>query len=794
MPDRLRCLLGVLLTLAHVQGLKPTSQLRLLHHFKEHLAVLHARKSSGGNESLHDRDSYRDPGGRLVDPGQGGALEQPAAPPNATAAAERAAATAATAAVKEVLRTLGILREERTGNSEGLDYSVRLKPALHGVEALPSMDGLFHKQLGRDGGGSHIEVVDTPAPHYAADESGMDCHDRNCGSRRPASLRGVVTQIMRLPLAVLRGTAIAAFAVVQPVYEVLRSFLYGPRKSGPDVPPMWPDIPLEQEMLQGGDDVGSSNLQGEALPCSTEGGLMYSSPCPKSTGRETIISMGHTARQVRSSSNSVTHPDPIGISFGTVVWFYAVYATLRHRREANRIISLFDANTQIKELAEKAAKGQPLPSIVVIRGYINSDGSDVNPVSTSIDGLREHAGIIEQPKNAWIEIARQAQRDPQLRGVADAVVERAGVDANDVPDVPEPEDAYSRQSIGRGEGSLVAAEILVARICAKHQRRTEEKRTKKVTIKRPRRNESYNCFHGRRVSEGLHIIDLNGSRADLELPAADAVSLAGVPDPPPLFLPVSDVWMEFTSYLRQDGMTGPNGKRQRLDDLPPMRLSDPYTLLSEFIFVDVQSPGDLGGFPGNPAVLADIAEAYKGSHGPAKFLWEPRGFFDSVRGGGYDDVPAYASAKKTEMVTVQELMARAEAAAKDNSRYSPFCEPTFARSDLERRRDQENCFRFTELAIPRGTPVTVLARPTVAEAGTGESAGCSIRLASPLCEDDRSDSDPKADRFRFRILKGHQAENLLRHRELDPTPYYVLGLLAMVFIVWAVYGYPGISG
>lgn len=755
---------------------------------------------------MHDRDSYPDPAGGLVDSGRGGALEQPAALPNATAAAERVVVIAARAAVKEVLRNLGILsREERTENIQGDNYSVRLKPLLHDIgplheaEVLPSMDGLFNKQLGRDGRGSHREVVDAPAPHYVEDDAGqdgerMDCRDGNCDSRRPASLCSVVTQIMRLPLAVLRGTAIAAFAVVQPLYEALRSYLYGPRKSGPDVPPMWSDIPLEQELPQVRDDVVSSSLQGEATPCSNEGGLVYASPCPKSAGQDRSISMGHTAEWVRRSRSSSAHPDPVGISFGIVICFYAVYATLRYRREANRIISLFDANTQIKELAEKAAKGQPLPSIVVIRGYINSDGSDVFPVSTSIDGLREHAGVIEQPKNAWIEIARQAQRDPQLRGVADAVVERAGVDADDVPDVPEPADAYSRQSVGRGEGSLVAAEILVARICAKHQRRTEEKGTKKVTIKRPRRNESYNCFHGRRVSEGLHLIDLNGSRADLELPAADAVSLAGVPEPPPLFLPVSDVWTEFTSYLRKDGVLGPNGKRQRLDDLPPMRLSDPYTLLSEFIFVDVQSPGDLGGFPGNSGVLADIAEAYKGSHGPAKFLWEPRGFFDSVRGGGYDDVPAYASAKKTEMVTVQELAARAEAAAKDNSRYSPFCEPTFVRTDLERRRDQENCFRFTELAIPRGTPVTVLARPTVAEAGTGESAGCSIRLGSPLCEDDRSENDPKADRFRFRILKGHQAENLLRHRELDPTPYYLLSVLAIGFIVWAAYGYPGISG
>lgn len=29
-------------------------------------------------------------------------------------------------------------------------------------------------------------------------------------------------------------------------------------------------------------------------------------------------------------------------------------------------------------------------------------------VATGIDGLRERVGEIEQPKNAWIEIARQA--------------------------------------------------------------------------------------------------------------------------------------------------------------------------------------------------------------------------------------------------------------------------------------------------------------------------------------------------------------------------------------------------
>lgn len=499
----------------------------------------------------------------------------------------------------------------------------------------------------------------------------------------------------------------------------------------------------------------------------------------------------------RAANGETVRPDPIGICIGFAAVAFAAYSVYRSKREANRIISLFEANTQIKELEERARRGETLPNIVVIRGMISADGGDVTTVSPRIEGLRDKVGEIEQPKNAWIEIARQAKRNPQLKGIADAVVERTGVDAADVPDVPEPGETVAREIASRGEGSLVLSEILVARICAKHQRRTEDKKTRKVMIKRSCRNESYNCFHGRRVAQGLHLLDLDGTRADLDLPPADAVGLAGIPEPPPLFLPVNDVWTEFTHYLRRDGLTGPGGRHQRLDDLPPMRLSDPYTLLSEFIFIDVQSPGDLGGMPGNPDVLAAIAEAYRGRDGPAKFLWEPRGFYDSVKGGGYDDVPAYTSARfrKTEMVSARELMERAQAAARGNVSNTPYCEPTFTREQLLQRRDQENCFRYTELAIPRGTPVTVLARPMVAEAGTGEGAECRIRLTSPLTgmEDWKDTGDPKADRFRFRIRPGHTVENLLRLRDLNVNAYYGLAIVGLAFAGWAAAGYPGMG-
>eukprot|EP00434_Breviolum_minutum_P018101 symbB.v1.2.015965.t1/scaffold1205.1/size131557/4 len=82
----------------------------------------------------------------------------------------------------------------------------------------------------------------------------------------------------------------------------------------------------------------------------------------------------------------------------------------------------------------------------------------------------------------------------------------------------------------------------------------------------------------------------------------------------------------------------------------------------------------------------------------------------------------------------------------------------------------------------------------VAQAGTGEGVDCNIRLVSPGCPGPFNvDAKNLKDRFRFRILKGHQVENLLRHRELNPTAYYGLGLVAMAFIGWAASGYPGLA-
>eukprot|EP00933_Yihiella_yeosuensis_P018547 TRINITY_DN15185_c0_g1_i1.p1 TRINITY_DN15185_c0_g1~~TRINITY_DN15185_c0_g1_i1.p1 ORF type:complete len:836 (-),score=167.04 TRINITY_DN15185_c0_g1_i1:59-2566(-) len=751
--------------------------------------------------------------------------ESPAA--EATAKVARAAATEAAAeAAREVLERLGIESQNSTGHSiETTNHAVEHeKPAQTAAAVVAAAaaaaataasakvaEAVEAAAVAKAAEGSKVKnwgnpkTAKTGSPIGKLSDSGLpsqiDSPRSNSSSDKTGNRRnktGAGTQwlsdILDLPARAWKGLVSALLSIfIEPLQKALQGLLHDSQGQASKQP----DVQGDSVVVKASFSPFPNNFsvfKGPVYPAfQGKPAVDVFSSQDASAETERVFSRSGGGRHVR-------RPDPIGITLGSILVIYGIYSLIRSKREADRIISLFEASTAIKDLSEKAARGEPLPSIVVVRGYINSDSGDIGTVSTQIDGLREHVGKIEQPKNAWIEIARQAKRDPQLRGIADAVVERTGVDADDVPDVPEPLDPYSRQGGSQMPGSNVVSEILVARICAKHQRRTEDRKTKKVTIKRPCRNESYNCFHSRRVSEGLHLIDLDGTRADLELPPADAVGLAGIAEPPPLFLPVSDVWTEFTHYLRKEGGSGSSGDGRRLDDLPPMRLSDPCTLLSEFIFIDVQSPGDLGGFSNNPEVLTAISEAYKSNQGPAKFLWEPRGFYDSVRGGSYDDVPPYTSTKfrRTEMVSAQELLERAEAAARENSSRTPYCEPTFTRQELVQRRNQENCFRYTELAIQRGAEVTVLARPMIAEAGTGEGVECRVRLVSPLSEEDLGTDlgdfvDSKADRFRFRILKGHRVENLLMQRDVSSITYYGLIVIGLALSGWAGSGYPGMG-
>ena len=83
---------------------------------------------------------------------------------------------------------------------------------------------------------------------------------------------------------------------------------------------------------------------------------------------------------------------------------------------------------------------------------------------------------------------------------------------------------------------------------------------------------------------------------------------------------------------------------------------------------------------------------------------------------------------------------------------------------MQQMRDEENCFRFVELGIS-ASEVVVVARP--------HYEGGRIVLRPPLANADVGEAQ-----FEFRILKGHTAEQLLKHRTAS----------GLVFVGFAVMG------
>jgi len=491
-----------------------------------------------------------------------------------------------------------------------------------------------------------------------------------------------------------------------------------------------------------------------------------------------------------------------GIALGTAMMGFAARSIRRTKDEQKRIQKMFDENTSAAQLQKIADTGAALPSLVIIRGVASADGADVPAVSPGIEGLKSAVGRIDQPENAFIKIAQMAKSDPEgFKPLTDKVQKATGIAPSDIPTVT---DDYSHTTADFKSGTpLVLSEILVARLCVYVSKtkgnkgnkddkddKTEDKDdkdllVKKITITRTCRNQSYACFYGRKVSDGFHLLDMQGGRLELKLPEADRLpqfSSIHHGEAPSLFLPTANVDEEFFSFLRKEDLTV-QGKHLDFSNMPQSKLTEPDTLLSKFICVDAQSSTDLGSINGNSHVLQGISKAYGG----APMLWEPRGFYDKDNNGD-DGLPSWApgSDSQAQMVSADELIERGSRAAELNSQNTIYCEPTFSRGELRGRRDQENCFRVTELAIPRGCDVTILAKPV-------KNAQGKVMLVPPNSAEDGADPDsPDAQRFRFRFLKGHTVENLLKQRDLNIVTYYGFALVGAFITVWAADDYPGL--
>jgi len=470
-------------------------------------------------------------------------------------------------------------------------------------------------------------------------------------------------------------------------------------------------------------------------------------------------------------------------ALGVAMMTFGAVSIRRSKREIEQIIEMEAEETNCEKLLEKLKAGEDLPSVVIIKGVLSAAGEDVKAASPNITGLSNMVGTIEQPKNALIEIARAVKRGDDNGKFTSIVEKQTGLKPDDIPDV---EDDFTSKRINFKDAGCVITEVLISRlcVCAWKEEKTKEDRNgrkyKEITIHRSRRNSSYNVFHARNAADGLYLTDLRGKQLSMRLPEANMVNLVGLGEPPSLFLSTADTFTEFFNYLRKDGLTV-SGQHVDLSSMPPTKLGDPLTMISQFIFMDFQSQTDLG-IRGNEQALDQLRSAYNRPESE-QFLWEPQGFYDMNKGA----FPRGATLRTRELVSAEELLRRARRAAEENSQTTEFCEPTFSRRQLPQLRDSENCFRFSELAIPRDSPVTILARPEP----DGEGG---IRLVPPNSAENGKDvADPDAERFRFRILSGYSIENLLKQRNLNIMQYYGLAVVGAFATLWAAVGCPGME-
>lgn len=503
--------------------------------------------------------------------------------------------------------------------------------------------------------------------------------------------------------------------------------------------------------------------------------------------RGTGIEVGAPAKSMISLTSDATIEllkTPFGMAFGvalgTAMVLFAGRSIKRTAEEKKRLQGLFDENMTSQQLQKMADSGAELPSLVIIRGVVSADGPNVQAVAPTIEGLKSQVGQIHQPANDYIKIAQMAKSNPNMKPITDKVAAQTGIKPEDIPDVKDDYSDAHRDFVG---DAIILSEILVARLSVsvlKNETKDKDTGVVKITIKRTARKKSHACFYARKMSPGFHLLDMNGGRLELKLPSAAMLpqfSPIQHGEAPSLFLPVANVMEEFTAFMRKEGLTV-QGQHLDLSNMPPSKVTNPDTLLSKFIFVDVQSSTEAGAFGGNPQVLQGISDAYNG----AKFLWEPRGYYDFET-----NMPNYATDTESKMVSPSELSQKLQSAAKVNSAQTPFCEPTFSRASLPGRRDEENCFRVTELAIPRGSDVVVLAKPVKTPNGK-------VTLVPPNSAEDGADVDnPDAQRYRFRILKGHSIENLLKQRSVNIQAYYGFACTGVFLTMWAGAGYPGLG-
>ena len=447
-----------------------------------------------------------------------------------------------------------------------------------------------------------------------------------------------------------------------------------------------------------------------------------------------------TKRNKDDSPGSNLLAGQASIALGTAALAFAQLRLRRIRKEKGLIKQMFAERTSVRSLREAAERGEALPEVAMVRGWLFARGDPVHTLSSEVPTLARHVGEVEQPKNLYVDLAKSV-KSGDAKGLPDDVVEHLeGVDLDAIDAV------RTRAAAKDGDAAqeILISETLVTRNgCEATKKTVKNKNGTRVVIKRKPRQARFNVFHERRVADGLHLVGMAGEKADLRLPEFGMTELAASMSPS-LFLTAPDAMSEF----------------RELSPYKFINADKPFLHMSKFLHLDRQSDTDDGSFNGAGCALAEL-----GNICPAGWLWDGRGFYDNNL-----SERSWMSYYPTQVLDFPSFFARLPVAKQENSRHQEATKMGY--DEMMRHRDEENCFRFAEIAIPAFSEVVVVAKPEYTPSGK-------IALGPPDPKKNVSDAQ-----FEFRILKGHTAANLLLHREASTATFVGFAVMAVLTVAF----------
>ena len=445
------------------------------------------------------------------------------------------------------------------------------------------------------------------------------------------------------------------------------------------------------------------------------------------------------------------------VALGVAAVVFAGRSMNRVRTEFAIIKEMWSRQTTLHELKRRLRAGASVPDTVLIKGTLTARGRRVSSTASKVAELKPLMGNIEQPPNFFLDLGEKVlSGEVKLPKGFDLENEFKFDDVERVED-----DFSSRQAIL--EKNLVISELFVTRLgCEARKIVTKDKnghRKEKITRKPHRAR--FNVLHHRKVAEGLEIMDSYGSRAGVKLEDFGSAEMLAN-ESPSLFLSLPDPMKEFKQFFRTTNM----GKIVGIGNA-----DKPLSHLSKFLHLDQQSETDTGAFStrSSRTALDDLGHLF-----PDGWLWSGNGF--------YDNNPGYwSSYSGVEIVNFKEFKSRMSVAAKENARSQDAT--TMSTTGMQQARDEENCFRVSEIGIPNHSDVVILGKPQLTLGNDAD--GNDLIITPPDQPESWSNvSDP---RFKLRILKGHTVDNLLKHRSGAMQAYLGFGAMGVATIEFGLH-------